>query len=90
MFANILLKIQTYNISAPKFQFYWTREPTKHFLHKFILVTVFYRTHSSHLLNLLNKAIDDREEGVVIKRIDSQYAPGKRTAGWYKIKPDVS
>lgn len=46
---------------------------------------------SAHILECLNKAIDDCEEGVVIKKIDSVYKPGKRDGGgWFKIKPDVS
>lgn len=44
-----------------------------------------------HFLDLLNKHIDAREEGVVIKRADVKYQPGKREhSGWFKIKPDVS
>lgn len=45
---------------------------------------------SEHILECLNKAIDDNEEGVVIKQIDSTYQPGRRDkGGWFKIKPDV-
>lgn len=44
---------------------------------------------AAHVLQCLNEAFDNREEGVVLKRADSTYCPGERTAGWYKIKPDV-
>ncbi|XP_055613187.1 DNA ligase 4-like [Uranotaenia lowii] len=43
---------------------------------------------SDHLVDLLNEAIDARQEGVVIKKQDSVYSPNERNAGWYKIKPD--
>lgn len=46
---------------------------------------------ATHFLERLNAAFDACEEGVVIKRIDSKYQPGKReNSGWFKIKPDVS
>ncbi|XP_058813834.1 DNA ligase 4 [Topomyia yanbarensis] len=44
--------------------------------------------NSEHLVDLLNRAIDARQEGVVIKKQDSAYSPNERNAGWYKIKPD--
>lgn len=45
----------------------------------------------NHFLELLNKAFDSNEEGVVIKQTDSKYQPGKRErGGWFKMKPDVS
>lgn len=37
----------------------------------------------------LNKAIDESEEGLVVKAIDSVYEPGKRGPSWRKIKPEV-
>lgn len=43
-----------------------------------------------HIVECMNKAFDNREEGVVIKRADSTYRPGERKAGWFKVKPDVS
>lgn len=47
-------------------------------------------TNEMHFIELLNKHIDAREEGVVIKRADAKYQPGKRErSGWFKIKPDV-
>lgn len=46
---------------------------------------------AEHFLECVNKAFDEREEGVVIKGADSIYQPGKREGGgWLKIKPDVS
>lgn len=45
---------------------------------------------SDHIIECLNKAFDQKEEGVVIKESNSVYAPGKRIASWIKIKPDVS
>lgn len=42
-----------------------------------------------HIVQCLNEAFDNCEEGVVIKRADSVYSPGERKAGWCKIKPDV-
>ncbi|XP_055635949.1 DNA ligase 4 [Toxorhynchites rutilus septentrionalis] len=55
-----------------------------------ILVTCFRVKvkNSEHLVELLNQAIDARQEGVVIKKQDSTYSPNLRNAGWYKIKPD--
>uniref|UniRef100_A0A182WW71 DNA ligase 4 n=1 Tax=Anopheles quadriannulatus TaxID=34691 RepID=A0A182WW71_ANOQN len=42
-----------------------------------------------HLLELINGAIDERQEGVVLKREDAPYRPNRRAGtGWYKIKPD--
>ncbi|KAJ6639658.1 DNA ligase 4 [Pseudolycoriella hygida] len=43
---------------------------------------------SDHIIECLNKAFDQKEEGVVIKQGDSVYAPGKRIDSWIKIKPD--
>ena len=45
---------------------------------------------ADHLIECLNKGIDQKEEGIVIKEWDSVYKPNSRSAGWYKIKPDVS
>lgn len=46
---------------------------------------------AEHFLECVNKAFDEREEGVVIKGAESLYLPGKREGGgWFKIKPDVS
>jgi DNA ligase-4 len=35
----------------------------------------------------LDKAISNRDEGIMVKRLDQNYEPGSRD-GWYKIKPD--
>uniref|UniRef100_A0A182P7L4 DNA ligase 4 n=1 Tax=Anopheles epiroticus TaxID=199890 RepID=A0A182P7L4_9DIPT len=44
---------------------------------------------AAHLLELINRAIDERQEGVVLKREDAPYQPNRRAGtGWYKIKPD--
>lgn len=45
---------------------------------------------AGHVLECVNRAIDGREEGVVLKREDAAYVAGSRKAGWYKVKPDVS
>ncbi|CAH1773972.1 unnamed protein product [Owenia fusiformis] len=36
----------------------------------------------------LNNAIDNREEGIMVKDPESIYKPNVRTGGWYKIKPE--
>lgn len=36
----------------------------------------------------LNDAIDNREEGIMIKDPNSPYQPNMRKGGWYKVKPD--
>ncbi|GAB0098857.1 DNA ligase 4 [Sergentomyia squamirostris] len=43
-----------------------------------------------HVLKCLNEAIDEGEEGIVIKSLQSYYCPGEREQqnGWFKIKPD--
>lgn len=38
----------------------------------------------------INKAIDNNEEGIVIKDPSSIYKPNSRKDGWLKIKPDYS
>uniref|UniRef100_A0A8D0E747 DNA ligase n=1 Tax=Salvator merianae TaxID=96440 RepID=A0A8D0E747_SALMN len=39
-------------------------------------------------VDALNEAIDNREEGIVIKNPLSVYKPDKRGEGWFKIKPE--
>lgn len=51
---------------------------------------LFVVSFSDHIIECLNKAFDQKEEGVVIKDGASVYAPGKRIDSWIKIKPDVS
>lgn len=44
-----------------------------------------------HILQCLNQALDEEEEGLVIKKATSIYQPGVRDGGgWFKVKPDVS
>lgn len=40
------------------------------------------------VVNALNEAIDDREEGIMVKDPSSIYRPDKRGEGWLKIKPE--
>jgi DNA ligase 4 len=41
------------------------------------------------VMTALNKAIDDRLEGIVVKDPNSIYKPSVRSgSGWYKVKPD--
>ena len=41
------------------------------------------------VLDALNSAIENREEGIIVKHPDSVYKPDKRKdSGWFKIKPD--
>jgi len=40
------------------------------------------------VIKALNEAIDDREEGVVLKDPDSVYRPAARKGGWIKVKPE--
>ncbi|XP_048489181.1 DNA ligase 4 [Plutella xylostella] len=46
--------------------------------------------NSSHVLEALNQAIEDEEEGLVVKDTGSYYIANKRNAGWYKIKPEYT
>ena len=36
----------------------------------------------------LNRAIDGREEGIMVKNPTSIYRPNTRKGGWFKIKPE--
>ncbi|TSK17853.1 DNA ligase 4 [Bagarius yarrelli] len=40
------------------------------------------------VINALNEAIDNREEGIMVKDPMSIYKPDKRGEGWLKIKPE--
>ncbi|XP_076038794.1 DNA ligase 4-like [Oratosquilla oratoria] len=40
------------------------------------------------VVRVLNEAIDQHEEGVVLKDPDSVYRPASRKAGWIKVKPE--
>jgi bifunctional non-homologous end joining protein LigD len=39
-----------------------------------------------HAAELLAASAEQRLEGIVLKRLDSRYAPGKRTGAWLKVK----
>ena len=39
-------------------------------------------------MDALNEAIDNREEGIVVKDPQSVYKPNNRKGGWYKLKPE--
>ncbi|KAH8039284.1 hypothetical protein HPB51_005530 [Rhipicephalus microplus] len=39
-------------------------------------------------IRLLNQAIEDQEEGIVLKGLSSVYKPNARKAGWLKLKPE--
>lgn len=43
----------------------------------------------NQLMKYLNYAIDNHEEGIVVKDPLSIYKPNSRNSGWYKIKPEV-
>jgi DNA ligase 4 len=45
-------------------------------------------SRNQQVADALNDAIDSRLEGIVVKDPDSVYAPNKRNAGWFKVKPD--
>ncbi|CAH2231646.1 DNA ligase 4-like isoform X1 [Pararge aegeria] len=44
----------------------------------------------SDVINAINKAIDNQDEGVVLKDVNSYYIPAQRNAGWFKIKPEYT
>ncbi|XP_052739139.1 DNA ligase 4 isoform X1 [Bicyclus anynana] len=46
--------------------------------------------HVSDVVNAINKAIDNQDEGVVLKDVNSYYIPAQRNAGWFKIKPEYT
>lgn len=46
---------------------------------------------SSDVVEALNKAIDNLEEGLILKHPESVYKPAAKIGGgWYKIKPEVN
>ena len=45
--------------------------------------------YRQEIMDRLNQAITDCEEGIVVKDPYSVYKPNSRKAGWYKIKPEV-
>lgn len=46
--------------------------------------------YREEVLAALNDAIDNREEGIVVKDSNSIYKPNARREGWIKIKPEVN
>ncbi|KAK3927158.1 DNA ligase 4 [Frankliniella fusca] len=47
-------------------------------------------TTSSEIVDALNKAIDNQEEGLIVKEPSSVYKPATKKGGWYKIKPEYT
>ena len=41
-----------------------------------------------NIIDALDTAITNREEGIIIKNMDSKYVPNERKANWIKIKPE--
>lgn len=41
-----------------------------------------------HVVDLFNIAINNGEEGIILKDAQSSYKPGERFGGWYKVKAD--
>lgn len=39
-------------------------------------------------IDALNNAIDNREEGIMVKDCESVYRPSARRGGWFKLKPE--
>lgn len=43
-------------------------------------------TGKEELLDIFNKSVDDKEEGIVFKNANSIYVPNDRNGGWWKMK----
>ncbi len=43
---------------------------------------------SSDFESFYQKALEDKQEGIMLKDLDSKYIAGKRVGYWYKIKPE--
>lgn len=43
---------------------------------------------SQDCVDALNDAIDNREEGIMVKDAESAYRPNTRKGGWWKLKPE--
>ena len=66
------------------------------------MLFLFYREGLIHLseqrkieskekvIEVLNEAINQLEEGLVVKELSSKYVLGRRHKSWLKIKPEVS
>ena len=44
--------------------------------------------YSQDCADALNEAIDNQEEGIVVKNPESVYRPNTRKGGWFKMKPE--
>ncbi|KAK3794568.1 hypothetical protein RRG08_003717 [Elysia crispata] len=54
-----------------------------------IIRSVYKRASSNQdCADALNEAIDNKEEGIMVKLTDSVYKPNTRKGGWFKIKPE--
>lgn len=63
----------------------------KHFRsekNKFEVVNYNQVNGSKAVFDLFNKAIEDNEEGLIVKRIDSPYVPDDRSNHWLKLKSE--
>ncbi|PLW79298.1 DNA ligase [Candidatus Woesearchaeota archaeon] len=54
---------------------------------KIVLARKLITNDANEAQKFYNQALDDGEEGVIIKKVDSEYKPGKRVGGWVKLKP---
>ncbi|KAJ2948083.1 hypothetical protein O0L34_g9881 [Tuta absoluta] len=48
------------------------------------------KVFNEKVVEAINSAMDNEDEGIVVKDIDSYYLPSKRNGGWYKIKPEYT
>ncbi|KAI8092888.1 ATP dependent DNA ligase domain-containing protein [Halteromyces radiatus] len=46
------------------------------------------RTTEQDILNEMNKVVEQRQEGIMLKNPGARYEPGERNKTWIKIKPD--
>ncbi|GFN81474.1 DNA ligase [Plakobranchus ocellatus] len=54
-----------------------------------IIRSAFKPAHTNQdCADALNEAIDNKEEGIMVKLADSVYKPNTRKGGWFKIKPE--
>ena len=44
--------------------------------------------HREECADALNEAIENRDEGIMVKNPDSIYKPNTRRGGWFKLKPE--
>lgn len=44
----------------------------------------------AHIVDALDKAILERQEGIMVKSLDSPYVPNERKNAWLKIKPEYA